>query len=138
MAAEAGRPRLSRLSRRGLLGLAGVGGAGAAAGIAAGLLGHDPLAAAAAPPANDSVVPFFGDRQAGITTPAQDRLHMAAFDVTTEDRTALVELLKDWTAPRKPWRRADPPVTRAPSTAPTTPRRRTPARPSTSPPAASP
>ena len=72
--------------------------AGAAAGIAAGLLGHDPLAAAAAPPANDSVVPFFGDRQAGITTPAQDRLHMAAFDVTTEDRAELVELLKDWTA----------------------------------------
>ncbi|MFE4835129.1 iron uptake transporter deferrochelatase/peroxidase subunit [Arthrobacter sp. NPDC056691] len=88
-----------RLSRRGLLGLAGVGGAGAVAGIAAGLLGHDAIAAAAAPPvANGSVVPFFGDRQAGITTAAQDRLHMAAFDVTTEDRAALIELLKDWTA----------------------------------------
>lgn len=88
-----------RLSRRGLLGLAGVGGAGAVAGIAAGLLGHDALAAAAAPPAAaDSVIPFFGDRQAGITTAAQDRLHMAAFDVTTEDRAALIELLKDWTA----------------------------------------
>ena len=88
-----------RLSRRGLLGLAGVGGAGAVAGIAAGLLGHDAIAAAAAPPAaNDSVIPFFGDRQAGITTAAQDRLHMAAFDVTTEDRAALIELLKDWTA----------------------------------------
>ncbi|GAA3692124.1 iron uptake transporter deferrochelatase/peroxidase subunit [Arthrobacter ginkgonis] len=88
----------SRLSRRGLLGLAGVGGAGAAAGIAAVMVGRGPLAAAAAPPASDSAVPFFGDRQAGITTPAQDRLHMAAFDVTTEDRAALVELLKDWTA----------------------------------------
>lgn len=88
-----------RLSRRGLLGLAGVGGAGAVAGIAAGLLGHDAVTAAAAPPAaNDSVIPFFGDRQAGITTAAQDRLHMAAFDVTTEDRAALIELLKDWTA----------------------------------------
>ncbi|PNH82911.1 iron uptake transporter deferrochelatase/peroxidase subunit [Arthrobacter sp. AFG20] len=88
-----------RLSRRGLLGLAGVGGAGAAAGIAAGLLGHDTLAAAAAPPAaNDSVIPFFGDRQAGITTAAQDRLHMAAFDVSTDDRAALIQLLKDWTA----------------------------------------
>jgi deferrochelatase/peroxidase EfeB len=88
-----------RLSRRGLLGLAGVGGAGAVAGIAAGLLGHDTLAAAAAPPAaDDSVIPFFGDRQAGITTAAQDRLHMAAFDVSTDDRAALIQLLKDWTA----------------------------------------
>ncbi len=44
------------------------------------------------------MVPFFGDHQAGITTPAQDRLHMAAFDVTTEDRKELIKLLKDWTA----------------------------------------
>jgi deferrochelatase/peroxidase EfeB len=69
------------LSRRGLLSLAGVGGAGAAAGIAAGLLS-----------------PFHGERQAGITTPAQDRLHMAAFDVTTENRAELIKLLKDWTS----------------------------------------
>ncbi len=96
MQADVDRPRLSR---RGLLGLAGVGGAGAVAGIAAGLLGHDAIAAAAVPPAaTNTVVPFFGERQAGITTPAQDRLHMAAFDVTTEDRAALVKLLKDWTA----------------------------------------
>ena len=97
-AAGVDRPRLSR---RGLLGLAGVGGAGAVAGIAAGLLGHDALAAAAAaaPPASgDTAVPFFGDRQSGIITPAQDRLHMAAFNVTTENREALIQLLKDWTA----------------------------------------
>lgn len=88
-----------RLSRRGLLSLAGVGSAGAVAGIAAGLLAHDAVAAVAAPAeVEDSVVPFHGDRQAGITTPAQDRLHIAAFDVTTEDRAALIKLLKDWTA----------------------------------------
>jgi deferrochelatase/peroxidase EfeB len=87
------------LSRRGLLSLAGVGGAGAAAGLAAGLLSHDALAAAAAPqdPAR-SIIPFHGERQAGIITPAQDRLHMAAFDVTTENRAELIKLLKDWTA----------------------------------------
>jgi deferrochelatase/peroxidase EfeB len=87
------------LSRRGLLSLAGVGGAGAAAGLAAGLLSHDALAAAAAPqdPAR-SIIPFQGERQAGIITPAQDRLHMAAFDVTTENRAELIKLLKDWTA----------------------------------------
>jgi deferrochelatase/peroxidase EfeB len=76
-----------------------VGGAGAAAGLAAGLLGQDALtAAAASAPADSSIVPFHGARQAGIITPAQDRLHMAAFDVTTEKRADLIKLLKDWTA----------------------------------------
>ena len=90
----------SRLSRRGLLSLAGAGGAGALAGLAAGLLSQDTLAAVAAPaPAGTGdVVPFHGPTQAGITTAAQDRLHMAAFDVITEDRAALIQLLKDWTA----------------------------------------
>ncbi|WP_432244926.1 iron uptake transporter deferrochelatase/peroxidase subunit [Arthrobacter sp. G.S.26] len=89
----------SRLSRRNLLSLAGVGGA--AAGLAAGFFGHDTVAAMAADttpaPADDSVVPFHGDHQAGITTAAQDRLHMAAFDVTTTKREDLIALLKDWT-----------------------------------------
>ncbi|BAS16534.1 probable deferrochelatase/peroxidase EfeN [Arthrobacter sp. Hiyo8] len=85
------------LSRRGLFSLAGVGGAGAVAGLAAGYLSHDAVAAQAAPAASD-VVPFYGERQAGIITPAQDRLHIAAFDVTVEDRAALIQLLKDWTA----------------------------------------
>ena len=86
----------ARLSRRGLFGIAGLGGA--AAGLAAGFLGHDAVAASAAPPAADSlVVPFHGDHQAGITTAAQDRLHMAAFEVTTTKRDELIQLLKDWT-----------------------------------------
>ncbi len=100
--AAAANSRRTGVSRRGLLSLAGVGGAGAVAGLAAGFLGHDALSAAAASSADTStgeaVVPFFGDHQAGITTPAQDRLHMAAFDVTTEDRKELIKLLKDWTA----------------------------------------
>ena len=41
--------------------------------------------------------PFEGAHQAGITTPAQDRLHFAAFDVTTDSRAELVALLKKWT-----------------------------------------
>ena len=40
---------------------------------------------------------FHGDHQAGIVTPAQDRLHFAAFDVTTDDRDELVALLRSWT-----------------------------------------
>ncbi|MCT9143131.1 iron uptake transporter deferrochelatase/peroxidase subunit, partial [Streptomyces violarus] len=41
--------------------------------------------------------PFHGAHQAGIATPVQDRLHFAAFDVTTDDRPQFVQLLKDWT-----------------------------------------
>ncbi|MFJ5954617.1 iron uptake transporter deferrochelatase/peroxidase subunit [Paenarthrobacter sp. NPDC092416] len=98
--AAAADTRTSRFSRRGLLSLAGVGGAGAVAGLAAGFLGHDAVASAAQPTAvsDTGIVPFFGERQAGIITPAQDRLHMAAFDVVTEDRKELIKLLKDWTA----------------------------------------
>src|SRR4051794_6464857 len=44
------------------------------------------------------VVPFHGDHQAGIATPAQDRLHFAAFDVTEGVTAAqLRDLLKEWT-----------------------------------------
>jgi deferrochelatase/peroxidase EfeB len=40
---------------------------------------------------------FRGAHQAGIVTPAQDRLHFAAFDVLTDDRAELVDLLERWT-----------------------------------------
>jgi deferrochelatase/peroxidase EfeB len=43
-------------------------------------------------------VDFYGGHQAGIVTPAQDRLHFVAFDVITRDRAALVKLLRDWSA----------------------------------------
>ena len=42
----------------------------------------------------DVVHPFRGAHQAGIVTPAQDRLHFAAFDVTTSSRAQLVALLQ--------------------------------------------
>ncbi|MFF5501928.1 iron uptake transporter deferrochelatase/peroxidase subunit [Streptomyces roseolus] len=44
-----------------------------------------------------AAVPFHGPHQAGIATAVQDRLHFAAFDVTTDDREKLVKLLKEWT-----------------------------------------
>jgi deferrochelatase/peroxidase EfeB len=44
------------------------------------------------------VVDFVGDHQAGIVTPAQDRLHLAVFDVVTDDRDALAQMLREWTA----------------------------------------
>lgn len=41
---------------------------------------------------------FFGSHQAGITTPVQEHLHFAAFDMMPRtNRDDLVELLQDWT-----------------------------------------
>jgi deferrochelatase/peroxidase EfeB len=82
-------------SRRGFLtgalgtaGLAAAGGAGfgVARATADGAGGHG------------AAVPFYGRHQAGIATPAQDRLAFAAFDLTTTDRTQLQTLLAKWAA----------------------------------------
>ncbi|MFF5634590.1 iron uptake transporter deferrochelatase/peroxidase subunit [Streptomyces sp. NPDC012825] len=84
-------------SRRAVIGWGGAGlalGAVAAGGAVALARGGDD-----AVPAADTggAVPFHGPHQAGIATAVQDRLHFAAFDVTTKDRAELVRLLKDWT-----------------------------------------
>ena len=81
-----------RVSRRSLIG--GAGAAGAVVGFAGGARydesrAEQPFDLAVAP-----TYPFRGERQAGIVTPAQDRLHFAAFDVTTGSRAALVALLR--------------------------------------------
>ncbi len=85
------------MDRRKMLGLAGAGAVGAAAAGAVGtqLFGGDPSSAQAA--STSAAVPFFGAHQAGIVTPAQDRLHFVAFDVVTNKRAELVDLLQAWT-----------------------------------------
>jgi deferrochelatase/peroxidase EfeB len=84
------------LSRRGLLGLLGTG----AAGLAVGGLGGAAVAASVAGSgqgADAGVHPFFGAHQAGITTPVQDHLHFASFDVHDDlTRDDLISLLQDW------------------------------------------
>jgi deferrochelatase/peroxidase EfeB len=80
-----------RLSRRRLLGWAGAGAALAGAGTVT-------ACSASAAPVAEGVVPFRGDRQAGIVTPAQDRLHFVALDLTTGDRERVRALLQKWTA----------------------------------------
>jgi deferrochelatase/peroxidase EfeB len=86
-----------QLSRRRLLGAAGAGALAGAAAIGA-------VEVARAQGDEPDVLPaglgydFHGEHQAGIVTPAQDRLHFASFDVTTESRDELVALLKAWTA----------------------------------------
>ncbi|TYB55030.1 deferrochelatase/peroxidase EfeB [Nonomuraea sp. PA05] len=85
------------VSRRKLLGFGAAGAAalGAGAVVARSMLDEPPRARAAS--ASDPV-PFYGEHQAGIVTPAQDRLHFTAFDVITDKRAELVELLQEWTA----------------------------------------
>jgi deferrochelatase/peroxidase EfeB len=85
------------LTRRALLASSGAAAAVAAAagvGYAAGQEGDD-----TAPHGDSHIVDFHGEHQAGIATPAQDRLHFAAFDVTDGTKvTELRDLLKEWTA----------------------------------------
>ena len=90
------------VSRRGLLGLAvGAGAAGfalgAGAGAAAGVAVGRSRAEAAAVHS-----PVLRCDQAGITTPVQDHLHFASFDMMARtDRDDLVSLLQDWTYARR-------------------------------------
>ncbi|HEY9293837.1 MAG TPA: iron uptake transporter deferrochelatase/peroxidase subunit [Microlunatus sp.] len=88
--------RRSGIGRRGIL-AAGAGIAGVGIGMAGGT-------AIAATRDNEPesrtdrrTYPFHGEHQAGIVTPAQDRLHFAAFDVSTDSRTELIALLRAWT-----------------------------------------
>jgi deferrochelatase/peroxidase EfeB len=92
-----GAGQVSRRSVLGALGLVGVGAAAGAGGFAIGRRssGSDPATLSASA---GSAIAFHGDHQAGIATPAQDRLIFGAFDVTAADRSALVALLKLWTA----------------------------------------
>ena len=81
---------MRKLSRKALLGAAGVAGAGIAlGGVELERLTRDSPAA--------QTVPFHGVHQAGIATPAQERLHFAAFDVTSGSRADLRALLQAWT-----------------------------------------
>lgn len=89
--AGTGRPGLSR---RKMLGLAGAAVGAGVVGFGAGMVADRTLAGST----GSASYPFYGANQAGIVTPAQDRLHFAAFDVAASlDRAGLIELLRDWT-----------------------------------------
>jgi deferrochelatase/peroxidase EfeB len=86
---------MTQINRRKMLGMgaAGVAAVGAGALATRAVVAEPPRPASASGP-----VPFYGEHQAGIVTPAQDRLHFVAFDVITGKRAELVDLLQEWTA----------------------------------------
>lgn len=84
--------KIGQFSRRRLFGAVGTG----AALVGVGAIAGHATASGAEAPASD-VVEFRGDHQAGIVTPAQDRMHFVAFDITTDSRDDFVALLKKWT-----------------------------------------
>ncbi|MFT4299062.1 MAG: iron uptake transporter deferrochelatase/peroxidase subunit [Aeromicrobium sp.] len=80
------------ISRRGVLGLAAATAAGTAIGYGLGRGSADQALDEGA------THPFYGDHQAGITTPVQRHLYFASFDMTSRaDRDDLISLLQDWT-----------------------------------------
>jgi deferrochelatase/peroxidase EfeB len=101
----ADEPAAPGISRRALLGAAAAGTAGlVVGGIARPLIIPVPSGVPEAmQPATGATAstayPFFGVRQAGITTPMQEHLQFAAFDmVDGTGRRDLVRLLRDWSA----------------------------------------
>src|SRR4051812_49477692 len=84
------------ITRRRLLASAGAGAAGLGLGAAGGFaLGQETADAGAE---GTGSVPFYGEHQAGIDTPAQDRLHFAAFDLVDSNPAALRELMQQWSS----------------------------------------
>ena len=84
------------MNRRRFLGTAGLAAGGIVAGgaIATALEGGE-----AGADAGSDVVAFHGPHQAGITTPTQARLHIAAFDVVAgASRADVQDLMRRWTA----------------------------------------
>jgi deferrochelatase/peroxidase EfeB len=71
---------------------AGVAGVGIGLGGAGYLIGRE----TADDSHLDETVQFHGTRQAGIETPAQDRLHFASFDLTVTTAAELRDLLREW------------------------------------------
>jgi deferrochelatase/peroxidase EfeB len=84
-------------SRRRFLAV-GLGTAGVAVAGSAGFGLARATASTATPDPSVPAVPFYGSHQAGIATPAQDRLAFASFTVTTTDPMQLQVLLGLWAA----------------------------------------
>ena len=81
-------------ARRGFIKQCGIISAGLVAGTAA--KAQD--AASATPPAAHDEIPYYGEHQAGITTPAQKHIYFLVADLHTDDREKIKEMFQLWTA----------------------------------------
>ncbi|HEX5852550.1 MAG TPA: iron uptake transporter deferrochelatase/peroxidase subunit [Solirubrobacteraceae bacterium] len=87
---------MAQITRRRLLASTGGGALGLALGGSGFALGRHEVPDASRGSAA-STVPFHGAHQAGIVTPAQDRLVFGAFDLTIDSAGELRELMQTWT-----------------------------------------
>lgn len=82
------------IDRRSFFGLAGAASLGAAIGVPATLATTGQFVALS----GGSAVNFYGEQQAGITTPVQDRLYLASFKVSDVSADKLKSTLKEMTS----------------------------------------
>jgi deferrochelatase/peroxidase EfeB len=87
---------MAELTRRQLLAASGTGALGIAVGGGVGFAAGQDDAKGQQAGANEAIA-FHGPHQAGIITPAQDRLVFGAFDLTLSSADELEELLRTWT-----------------------------------------
>lgn len=81
------------IDRRSFFGLAGAASLGAAVGVPATLAATGQFTAFS----GGSAVNFYGEQQAGITTPMQDRLYLASFKISDVSTEKLKTTLKEMT-----------------------------------------
>ncbi|WP_379130906.1 iron uptake transporter deferrochelatase/peroxidase subunit [Paenibacillus sp. sgz500958] len=93
-----------KVSRRDLLRLSGVGGLGlllggsSIGGIMAARSAASSDSTVSSPVPAEDTIPFYGEHQAGILTPAQNFICFAAFDLTTSKLSDVKKMFQDWTA----------------------------------------
>ena len=88
-----------KMDRREFLKKAGIGGAGLALGVSGASAFFANLAKEDKKFADgEEEISFYGEHQAGITTPMQKNIYFVVLDLHTTDRETIIQLFKDWTA----------------------------------------
>ncbi|KAB2328731.1 deferrochelatase/peroxidase EfeB [Cytobacillus depressus] len=93
----------NKYSRRDLLKMSAIAGVGVALG-AGGFGAVTAMSDVLAQPSskenkkiNNDVIPFYGEHQAGIDTPQQDYMYIAALHLITDHKQEIIKLFKEWT-----------------------------------------
>ena len=88
-----------KMDRREFLKKAGIGGAGLALGVSGASAFFANQAKEDKKFADgEEEISFYGEHQAGITTPMQKNIYFVVLDLHTTDRESIIQLFKDWTA----------------------------------------